>query len=390
MNQASRFSRQKGVITLSLSMILLFVITMVTLYTAKTAVREQQISANQYRSEQAISEANAKLDFAFDYHKKNGYIATLDMPRLYGDEAPTNESPFTDPAVAPNANDPITILVTGYSDDLSAKHTISVQVDSKSLLRGGGPDYPLVTHGATGAGGNLSVINRFSNRTIWAGNDISLSGTAETFVAEPGAGYTRAQLIDITGSPDPNLVLNASNSSSGLNSDVIDLDDNLKNMSNDEFFDSFFQENRETIEMFANDAGQRYSAGSVSWNSDLSTDATEPAKGIIWVEGDFSPSGSLTTIGTEANPVTLIVNGDFTAGGGGSPGIRIIGILYVAGDMSGGSNFAVQGSVMIEGALAGTGTPTIVFDADMLGGDFGNGPGDVAVIMPGTWKDWVD
>ena len=50
---------QRGVATLAISLIILFLVTIVTLYTANTSVLEQKVSANQYRSDQAFSAANA-------------------------------------------------------------------------------------------------------------------------------------------------------------------------------------------------------------------------------------------------------------------------------------------------------------------------------------------
>ena len=53
--------RKKGLATLAIMLLLLFVATLVTLYTANSTVREQQVSANQYRADQALSAANAGL-----------------------------------------------------------------------------------------------------------------------------------------------------------------------------------------------------------------------------------------------------------------------------------------------------------------------------------------
>ncbi len=88
---------QKGMSTLVIVILLLFVATMVTLYTANSMVREQQVSANQYRADQSLSAANAGLDYALAYYTKNsgpdqdgdGVVDTLTInPTL-----PTNTQP---------------------------------------------------------------------------------------------------------------------------------------------------------------------------------------------------------------------------------------------------------------------------------------------------------
>ncbi len=74
MNKQSfrKLHREKGMSTLVIVLLLLFVATMVTLYAANSALREQQVSANQYRADQALSNANAGLDYAQAYYAKYG------------------------------------------------------------------------------------------------------------------------------------------------------------------------------------------------------------------------------------------------------------------------------------------------------------------------------
>ena len=74
MNQASfpTYSQQRGIATLAISLLVLFLITMVTLYTASTSITEQRISANQYRADQALSAANAAMDYGVAYYDMGG------------------------------------------------------------------------------------------------------------------------------------------------------------------------------------------------------------------------------------------------------------------------------------------------------------------------------
>lgn len=57
-------ARQKGVVTLMMSMIVMIAVTLLSIYTAKTAVIEQRISANEYRAMEVNQAASAGLEYA--------------------------------------------------------------------------------------------------------------------------------------------------------------------------------------------------------------------------------------------------------------------------------------------------------------------------------------
>jgi hypothetical protein len=401
-----KLHREKGMSTLVIVLLLLFVATLVTMYTANSTVREQQVSANQYRADQALSAANAGLDYGLAYYAKNagpdafdnadptdltgdGIIDPITVPTLSGDGQQVFATvSFVDASGGTSAFDgPHTLTSVGFSDDQSATRTITIQVDVFGLTPGGGlPGFPLVAKGIAASGGNFSIINRFSNATIWTGADSTTLGSAETYIRDPfNPPTTRAEFIDITGSPDPNLVLHASYSKAGLNSDVIEGDDNLVNMTGDQFFQSFLRENKPTLRSMAESIGQRFDANQINWN-DL--EVADGIRGLVWIDGDLSASGSLNTLGTEQYPITLIINGDFTTTGSGAPSIDVIGLIYIIGDWDSGGNFEVQGGVIVEGNVDNSGTPTIVYDEDLYDGSLGTPPGAVGTVPAGTWKDW--
>lgn len=404
---------QKGMSTLVIVLLLLFVATMVTLYTASTSIREQQVSANQYRADQALSAANLGLDYAQAYYTKfagpdadgDGAVDVLTVPSgiLTGAGQTVSASvTFTDgdAAVDRNAdgnftNDaldaPHTLTAVGYSDDGSATRTIQIRVDAAGLIPAGGhPGFPLIAKGIAASGGNFTLINRFSHATIWTGADSTALGSAETYVNDPlDPAVTYAEKVDITGAPDPTQVLHASYSKAGLNSDVIESDDNLINFTGDQFFESFINENKPTVRAFAESIGQRFDDGSVNWN-DL--EVSDGVRGIVWIDcpadGEWRVSGTMNPLGSVQYPISLFINCDFTTTGTGTPGIEVIGLIYVIGDWDSGGNFEVQGGVIVEGDVDNKGTPTIVFDENMYDGSLGTPPGGYGSVISGTWKDW--
>ena len=403
MNKQSfrKLNREKGMSTLVIVVLLLFVATMVTLYTANSALREQQVSANQFRADQALSNANAGLDYAQAFYAKfsgpdadrDGVvdtdigIANVDFGGLGQTFLNPPEITITDVDGGTDAfNGPHTIVSTGYSDDRTATRTVSVVVDIMGVTPSGGlPGFPLIAKGLAGSLGNFSIINRYSHATIWTGSDATAFGSAETYVADPNdPPITHDDYVDISGSPDPDAVLHASYSAAGLNSDVIESDDNLTNMTNDEFFQSFINEPKEVVKAFAEGNGQRFDARAGLW-ADLVAANTA---GLVWVDGDVSETGNLAQLGTESYPVTLIINGNLETGGAGNPAITLVGLMYVIGDWTSRGNFNIQGGAIVEGDVNNTGNPTIVYDDALYDGSLGNPPGGLGAIDAGTWKDW--
>ncbi len=62
-NLGNREIKQRGAATLAITLVVLLLITIITLFTARSMVTEQRVSANQYRAEQAEGAARAALDF---------------------------------------------------------------------------------------------------------------------------------------------------------------------------------------------------------------------------------------------------------------------------------------------------------------------------------------
>ena len=410
---------QKGMSTLVVVLLLLFVATMVTLYTANTSIREQQVSANQYRADQALSAANLGLDYAQAYYTKfsgpdadgdydtddltvpllarsgEGQALTVSVSFTDGDPTVDRPHPVTGIADGDPTNDaldfPHTVTSVGYSDDLSATRTIQIMLNFSGVIPGGGhPGFPLIAKGVAASGGNFTIINRFSHATIWTGADSTALGSAETYVNDPlDPATTRAQLIDITGAPDPAQVLHASYSKAGLNSDVIESDDNLANMTGDQFFESFINESKPTTRAFADAIGQRWDDADITWNE---LEVSDGVRGMVWIDcpadGEWKISGLMNQLGSEQFPISLFINCDFVTTGSGTPGIDVIGLIYVIGDWDSGGNFEVQGGIIVEGDVDNSGTPTIVFDDNLYDGSLGTPPGGVGTTLSGTWKDW--
>ena len=85
-------NRQQGMATLAISLTLLFLVTFITLYTANTTITEQQVSANQYRSDQKSHERWHKRTcrnrrclflrrFLYLFHRTYGFFSFFAFPK---------------------------------------------------------------------------------------------------------------------------------------------------------------------------------------------------------------------------------------------------------------------------------------------------------------------
>lgn len=108
--------------------------------------------------------------------------------------------------------------------------------------------------------------------------------------------------------------------------------------------------------------------------------ATNPGR-PIWINGNLIVGGA--DIGSAASPALLVVNGNLTFSAAGT----VYGLVYIRNPtwITSGTG-RVQGAVIAEGDVAGTGLLTLVFDADVLN-RVRYGVGSL-VRVPGSWKDF--
>ena len=408
-------NKQQGAASLVTAIMLLISITLVVLLTAKTVATGIKMSADSYRTTQAVAAANSAMDYAMDYLKAAGFDQDssgaediLAFPDLvahadYGGKTTTATITFdtteTDciGLTATASMDAGQISVTGFSDDTLASRTITQCVGPLNLLRDDGPDQPLVSRGSITATGNAHIINRYTNTTIWSGDAITITGSMETYIKNSTAGtLTTEQELDNATSPvaDAQLV---SNKNLGLGLDIIDDDPSLKNLIGIDFFKNFFEaDTRDDVMQEAIDLGQYYLAADIA-NADGKA-------GFVWIEGDATLTGGTfgvlptTASPDSAKPVVLIINGDLATSG--NPVIN--GLLYVAGTLTIGGNPVVRGSTVVEGtsvigadpevaatpAVSGTGAIDVIYWPAFKGAGDGTLTPGKATAVSGSWKDW--
>lgn len=434
-NHIRSINSQRGAASLFIALILLIGITLVTFLTAKTVLVATQMTANNYRSAQAFAAANAAMDYALAYFGDPGnttfpcvtanYPAGFTQNHTYqpGANLPTTtasvciDNTTARPLITPwgvtvntacvtnsGATTAGMIIATGWSDDGQAQRTLTQCIGTRSLLAGNGPDQTLVSGGAVGLTGNASIINRFNDLNIWSAGGVDIGSSAmETYIRPTGTEINDLSYNELTAAPQSgktdaeNNIQKVSSSGLGTGTDVYQNDGVLAAAKSatdasatgdgpDTFFDLFFPEMRKAEIARSAQAADQY------YDNDNATDYPEPTtaniagrSGIIYVEGDASfQGGAGTTLGSPTAPVLLFVDGNFQLTGG-----TIYGAIYITGQLTGGGNPVVHGTVIAEnGVNRGAGTLDLVYSP------FGDGSGDGSLlpgltgIIAGSWRDW--
>ena len=106
-------------------------------------------------------------------------------------------------------------------------------------------------------------------------------------------------------------------------------------------------------------------------------------------------TGAAGDIGSATEPVLMVINGHLEFTGAGSS-VNIHGLIYtrlpvpnpapVPGWVTNGTGGRINGAVVSEGGVFGTGSPTIVYEPDVLN-RLRYGVGSF-VRVPGSWRDY--
>ena len=319
----------------------------------------------------------------------------------------------------------VEVTSTGYSDEGEGSAVKTITQDMRRVpIRPGsfGASHALITYGGVGISGAMSVVNAFSNATIWSGGEVSSFGgtNSGTFIHPDPDGPTyymsngdripffdsnnngtydsgEPSLLDYTANANSSIWdrTEFTNASSGgtnnnpvvLGVDVIDDSKDLRDLKSNEDPDGFFNNFIAGPPLFA-----KMAADYITQSSRL-TDPNPNGYAIpgsyIWVDAgntDFSLSNG--DYGTKDQPIFLVIDGNFDP----KAAWRLYGVMFVRGDVVGGGSGGgvVIGSLIVEGniGVTGSGGMDIIYDpnvVDRAGG--GEGRNSIAPLS-GTWRDW--
>jgi Tfp pilus assembly protein PilX len=265
-------SKQRGVLTLAVSMAILMLSTLVTFNVSKAILMEQKITNNDTRAKMAFEAAEAGIVAAIDYLETdpdrdaavNTYGTGPTNCETGGGNIDcvfdTNADNMGDTNISTVGSATVTVTLTdisgnmtsiqivsrGASDDGTAIRTITQTIVTINPLPNA-PDNPVITRGSMVIGGSATVHNQEGHSTIWTGSEIDMGSNASTATEVPdvgGAGYPTC--MDTPGTCS--LTEASDNQVKGL--DVIENDTSLSALSAADFFENFFGVNPTTYRVY--------------------------------------------------------------------------------------------------------------------------------------------
>lgn len=360
---------QSGAVTLMMSIILLTAVTLIIIFAASFGVVQQKITTNQYRMNDALSAAEAGMEFGIQYLKQNsatvlaspvsGYISP------YSDVNTTNvtlanNSKFTVVYTNPVANNYnlIQITSTGTSADGTATRTVSQQVQFGSYILNT-PNVELIGKSTVSLDGNARITNTTTNQTIQAGGGVTLHGSSSTVTSSGGS------------------------SGGSIGSDITQNINSISTQSTSDFFATYFGVPSSTIKGAAN---YYYNNSS---NTNYSTQLNGVSGSIVWIDqtgGTATINGS-TTIGSPASPVLMIVNGSLTMSGN----VTFYGLIFVSsttGITTSTGSSSVVGAIITSDAFAMAGSSNLTYDSTTLTNLRSSSSTSYYAKVPGSWRDF--
>lgn len=415
--------RSQGVATLTVVMVLFFVVSMVAAYTSRNLVFEQRTSANQYRSTQALEAADAGLNWALTLLNSGRIDAacepsvdpaattfrqrylTIDPSsgQVAAKLAPTGGGPLmpscvsdgsswtchcmTDgaPSVATPAGTQVYPAFRVKFENVAGRPGI-VRIAVNGCTRNSDSCLNFPAEGQDNEGRvtvNALVALKGGLTTqptapLTARGNVNFGGAALTAVngAPTASGITvhAGGVVDKTG-----LVL-VSGPGTPADQSVFDADATLAALDADRMFGNTFGMARTTYRDQPG-AVQLSCGGGCSAATIRDAIALSPGR-VFWLQGDLNID-STGDIGSATAPVVLVVTGNVTF----SAAATVYGLIYNQGTPwnSAGAT-TIRGALIAEGAVGGSSTATLVYDHDVLTrlrvttGSF--------ALVPGSWRDF--
>ncbi|NMP14846.1 PilX N-terminal domain-containing pilus assembly protein [Thalassotalea sp. Y01] len=404
MKQLTLRRKQQGLAVLAISIILLILITLISLYLARSVIFEQQLVNNDMRSKRAFEAAEGGLALALEY-----YADGLDQdddgnidPVFDSDGDGIGDSATGTIGTSPvqisvneiSASDVISIEVIsqGWSEDESASRTITVTLQALDPIPNM-PDNPLSTRGNLDINGSASVHNPEGHSSIWSGGDIDIgsNNATATFIADP-SDVNYPACMDV---PRACSEIQTSNKETvGL--DILEHDSDLANLTPEEMFENFFGmsplQYKERVATVVIDPASPGDAKGCDANT--YADCVEGARNeVIWYEGDLNINGG--TVGcksvvsggnvcpsSDEAPSILIVNGDVSMSG--TP--HFYGVVFIMDTTEVSANATFHGAVVTGGGFNTTsGSLDIHYNTDLLKNTRLN---TIPTVAAGSWRDF--
>jgi Tfp pilus assembly protein PilX len=424
MTRRQAFARkpQRGAAALIVVVVLFFILALVTAYAGRNLIFEQRTSINNQRATQAFEIAEAGLETAVGLLSTGRVDAacqpttstaeasfrqrhlTLDavsgLYTLSGGQAvlrptcillPGSVSCSCPAAGAPALLEPVGLAPAFQLQFQSVAQPGLVRVVSRGCSSIGTQCYAASAKGTADAMAEVSVLLGLNSAlatppsaAITARGTVNLNGAAVTVsnADVPTGGITIDAGGAVSNSADARL---SSLPGSPGEMSIRSPDPSLSTLTADRMFTSLFGMSRATYR--TQPAVVRVTC-SGSCDAAIATAISANPGRVVWVQGPASIDSNLV-LGSLAEPVMLVLQGNLTV----SANLQLAGVLYLH-DTSGSNvwntsagSTLINGAVVAEGNLSILGTPTVVFNPDVLR-TINTTQGSL-VRVPGSWRDFA-
>ncbi len=354
---------ETGAVTLFLALILIMLSTIFILFAANVSLMSTKSITNILRGQKAFQAAQAGMEFGIAYLAQNratiianpvsGYISYGSTDSNLTNIPQGDSSKYSVVYTNPIASNYTTILITstGVNDDGTATRVIKQTV---SMLSNN-------VNASVTAGGNVSLVggsvltNTITNLNIQTGGTLTINNGAST-VTSSGTSTTQGN----------------------IRADVQQNLSSLKGLTEPNFFQTVVGTAKSTVQAQAQATGTYYN-NAVS-GGDYSQTLKNKSGVVIYISQANVSLGQGVTIGTSANPVTIIVDGNLTI----ANGVTLYGYVYSSNSLN------LAGGATLTGGMVSYGAMNISNGFRMNFQSISKVAGTAGAFakVPGSWRDF--
>lgn len=376
-NRAVPRGRQRGAVTLVITMLILVAVALGMYSMVGTTSIESRMTANDKRGRQAMQAAQAGIDYLLAGLQGNA----LDRTYLCSNTTKATHSFVLDFGPTPCDEIPFEIITKldkvrswGYSPDGDAVRVIESTIDLTSAWNWG-----MSAASLPSSGGLAPVVTR--NNVDFQGTpevaNCNLTGSAPlcSSLATPGnkSGIISGTLVRAGGS-----IVEGGNVPMGQENYAAN-DDTLANMGSEQLFQDFASGGMTQADFKT----KAYTYGQTSGVPNAGNNQ------LIYVPGDLTFNNG--ELGSPTKPVILFVDGNLQLKGN----VVIWGVVYTKStDFSVGTN-KIMGSLISEGAVNMKGNASVYYNADLRPNPttidpatlLANQTGKTTTVRVGSWRE---
>lgn len=398
--------RQRG-ISLIVTLLIVVLLSLLGLYGAGVLVLDTRSAANDFRAREAAAAAESGTEQGLSFLKANrdrilaggldtngdgtadtawttcGSTDEQCQPIRAADRTnwkylavtgfasqPVNAGAFTVHVLTPAAGDEsrlvYNVVAIGESDDGTSEATLKQGAYFYPLLLGNVAT-PLAAASNVDLTGNYSIITNSNG----GGSGVPVSAWSDSAFT-PGGSFASCHVGDFTGGACPSGDALSKNGVTGP--DLIGNDPDFPG----DLFEFLFGVPEAEYQKIKDEAKVVVDCSGLGATS----------SGLIWVTGDCNPPG---VVGSEDNPVLLVVEGDTTL----NAGTQLYGLLYMFDPAGGTPRLIANGAAHLHGAVFAhdgvdlqlTGGFVLEYDSEVLDNLKSSPSGRGLARIPGAWSD---